>query len=66
MMVTVARPQNARIIRDGKPIPLELAYAGVEDDIHVWRTITPLQRGDSVHIDCLPARASIQFGGSDG
>lgn len=56
------RPQNVRVVHaDGSATPVELAYRGFEDDAHVWDCITPVEPGDHVKADTLPARTAIAF-----
>lgn len=55
------RPEGVTIERaNGEVIPVELAYAGQEEDgTYVWSCMTPFGDGDQLHVALLPARTSI-------
>ena len=56
------RPENPRIIRNGTTIPLELIFAGTDDDgIAIWVATTMWRDGDVFKADVIPARTKIQF-----
>lgn len=60
----MTRPTEVRIERaDGTVVPLELAYAGVEDDLHIWEvaTVVNLSEYDRVYVGMLPGRTEIRF-----
>jgi len=46
---------------NGDTTPVELAYAGVQDDVHVWDCITPLVPGGRLHVSLFPAHTSIRL-----
>ena len=59
------RPKNARIIRRGHEIPLELVYDGPDaEGIHLWRSYERFypEYGDRIRIDEMPAMCGITFG----
>lgn len=56
------RPTDARIIRNGEIIPLELVYAGDINGVHVWEAATEFNpRTDQLRVAKLPARTGIRF-----
>lgn len=56
------RPIGVYIIQpNGDTIPVELAYAGVEDGLHVWDAITPLPAGGQLKVGMFPAGTSIRL-----
>jgi hypothetical protein len=46
---------------NGDTTPVELAYTGTEDGIHVWDCITPLVPGGQIKVSMFPARTAIRF-----
>jgi len=59
----VPRPRGARyLLVDGSTLPLELSYAGLDEDgIHVWQVATPIPLGAVVQVDVLPPNCAVAF-----
>lgn len=57
-------PTNVRVERaDGTVDPLELIYAGIEDNTHIWEavlTVLALRPGDHLAMDRIPANTAIR------
>lgn len=49
------------VLPNGDTLPVELAYAGVEDGLHVWDTITPLQPGGQLRVGMFPSHTTIRL-----
>lgn len=61
-MTVAVRPLGVyAILATGDTIPVELAYAGLQDGVHVWDAITPIPPGGSVKVALFPAQTSIRF-----
>jgi hypothetical protein len=63
--MTADAPQNVRVeLRDGRLIPCELVYEGVDGDVHRWVAVTPVPLEDVVGVqaDVIPAKTSIAIG----
>jgi hypothetical protein len=59
------RPQGVRVEHaDGSQTPCELTYAGTDSGgIHLWDAVTAFNpdRGDRLHVACLPGRSGLVF-----
>lgn len=65
----VEPPENVRVeLRDGRTIPCELVYEGIEDGMHRWVAVTtvPVDQIAALRADTIPAHTSIAIGGTDG
>jgi hypothetical protein len=61
-MSDLVRPVGVyAILANGDTIPVELAYAGVQNDLHVWDAITPIPQGGSLRVGMFPAHTSIRL-----
>lgn len=49
------------VLANGDTIPVELAYAGVQDDLHVWDAITPIPPGGHLRVGMFPGHTSIRL-----
>lgn len=49
------------VLANGDTIPVELAYAGVQDGVHVWDSITPIPPGGQLKVGMFPGRTSIRL-----
>lgn len=61
---TAERPTNVRIVKpDGREIPCELAYVGIEDGCHQWAVTAEFnpEDGDRIMVAKWPGRTGILF-----
>lgn len=49
------------VLANGDSIPVELAYAGFQDGVHVWDSITPIPPGGQLKVAIFPAHTSIRL-----
>ncbi|MCC9181126.1 hypothetical protein [Mycolicibacterium mageritense] len=59
------RPTNIGIVRDGKPVPLELTPMTdpPDDGLEHWSSATDLRTGDNLKIEHLTSGVAIHFPG---
>lgn len=55
-------PRNVRaVLEDGREIPLDCLYVGVEDGIHTWEVVNaPRAEMTSIRVAALPGRTQIR------